>query len=232
MLKLRLQRATYGADMDRFEDISDDIFLMRALEELDNLSSAVRATHEKNKIMRAAFNQIGSSQIMGIESVKGAYGYIPIDLDEFFDMIFLLEKRLTEDPDYKHSDRPHRPISFIEVGCGIGRNLHLLRATDRFCFEKVVGFDIVPEYIEAGQRVFELGDDIFIDDALEFDYSGYDVVYFYRPFSDEKMQRKFEKRIIETLKPSGYIVASLSESLDRARQLIRKDDRGRIWKRL
>lgn len=218
--------------MERFDDISDDIALSRTLEDITGLTSVLTATHEKNKILRAALNQIGVSHIDGVETRKGAYSYIPLDLDEFFDMMFLLETRLSEDPDYRHTDKPHRPVSFLEVGCGHGRNLHLLRATDRFCMEKIVGFDIVPEYVEAGRTFFELGDDIFKDDALTFDYGGFDVVYYYRPFSDEKLQRKFEKRVISTVKRGAYIVASLSDSLDRARELVQKDERGRIWKRL
>ena len=218
--------------MDRFEDISDDFALSRALEEMAEMMDAVTAAQDKNKILRAALTQIGVTSIETVEANKGSYSYIPIDLDEFFDMIFSLEKILREDPDYKHSDRPRRPVSFVEVGCGLGRNLHLLRATDRFSMEKIVGFDITPEYVEAGQRYFDLGEDIFVDDALAFDYGGFDVVYFYRPFSDDKMQRKFEKRLLNTMKTGAYIISSLNESLDKSRQLIPKDDRSRIFKRL
>lgn len=218
--------------MERFDDISDDFALSRALEEIEEISSAARKAHEKNKIMRAALTQIGVSSIEGAETQEGAYSYIPIDIDEFFDMMFTLEKCLKDDADYRHTDKPHRPVAFLEVGCGHGRNLHLLRATDRFCFEKIAGFDIVPEYVDAGRKFFDLEDDIFADDAFKFDYGGYDVIYFYRPFSDEKMQKKFENRVLKTMKRGAYIAASLSESLETSRRLISKDDRGRIWKRL
>ncbi len=218
--------------MERFEDISDDFALSRALEEIDEFALAAKNAHEKNKILRAALTQIGVASIEGAETQTGAYSYIPIDIDEFFDMMFTLEKCLTNDADYRHTDKPHRPVSFLEVGCGHGRNLHLLRATDRFCFEKISGFDIVPEYVEAGKNFFDLDEDIFMEDAFKFDYGGYDVIYYYRPFSDEKMQRKFENRVLKTMKRGAYIAASLSESLETSRRLISKDDRGRIWKRL
>jgi len=218
--------------MDRFDDISDELSLARALEDLKGISKAAEATHQKNKVLRAALNQIGADAVADIQAAEGAYAYIPIDLDEFFDMMLLLEACLINDPDYRHSDKPHRPLSFLEVGCGHGRNLHLLKATDRFCLEKIVGFDIVPDYIEAGRRYFDLDDDIFLDDAFGFDYGGFDVIYFYRPFSDSKKQKKFEQRVLRTMKSGAYILASLNESLDQSRQLIPKDDRGRIWKRL
>lgn len=218
--------------MDRFEDISDDFALMRALEDLQEVGKAAKATHEKNKILRASLNQLGVSAIMNVQAADGAYSYIPIDLDEFFDMLFTLETCLKDDPDYRHSEKPHRPLSFVEVGCGHGRNLHLLRSTDRFCMDKIVGFDIALEYIEAGRRYFDLEEDIFVGDAFEFDYGGFDVIYFYRPFSDSTKQKKFEKRVISTMKSGAYIVSSLNEALDKSRQLVPKDERGRIWKRL
>jgi len=218
--------------MDRFDDISDDFALTRALEDLEALRMAAQASHEKNKILRASLNQIGLSAVSDVQIKDGSYSYIPIDLDEFFDMMLRLEACLKDDPDYRHSAKPHRPVSFVEVGCGIGRNLHLLRSTDRFCMEKIVGFDIAPEYVEAGRRYFDLEEDIFVEDAFAFDYGGYDVVYYYRPFSDAAKQKKFEQRVISTMKTGAYIVASLNESLEKSRQLIPKDERGRIWKRL
>ncbi len=218
--------------MERFEDIADDFALSNALEEISGFVGIAEQAQEKAKILRSALSQIGESAVSDVETQEGSYSYIAIDLDEFFDMIYSLENCLKNDPDYRHTDKPHRPVSFLEVGCGHGRNLHVLRATDRFCFEKISGFDIVPEYVEAGRRYFDMDDDIFVEDAFKFDYGGFDVIYFYRPFSDEKLQKKFEKRLISTMKRGAYIVASLSESLEKSRQLVQKGDSDRIWKRL
>jgi len=163
--------------MDRFAELSDDFTLLRALESLEDLRKTAMALNEKNKLLRAALTQVGQSAIANVRASEGCFSYIPIDLDEFYDMLLTLERSLTNDADYRHSDKPHRPVSFVEVGCGIGRNLHLLRCTDRFCMEKIVGFDIAPQYVDAGRHYFDLGEDIFVDDAFAFDYGGFDVIY-------------------------------------------------------
>jgi len=108
----------------------------------------------------------------------------------------------------------------------------LLSATTRFHFHKIVGFDIVEAYVAAGRKYFGLGDHLFVDDCLTFDYGDYDVIYFYRPFIDDEKQRLFESRLIDTAKVGAYIVGSGSELLDESRRLIRKDGGRRIWKRV
>jgi hypothetical protein len=114
----------------------------------------------------------------------------------------------------------------------LGRNVYLLQATTRFHFDKIVGFDVVEAYVAAGQKYFGLGPNLFVADCLSFDYGGYDIIYFYRPFVDDEKQKLFETRLIETSKVGAYIIGSVSEFLDESRRLIRKDDGRKIWKRV
>jgi SAM-dependent methyltransferase len=218
--------------VDRFEDLTEDFALHRALDDVGAMVESVRQASEKNRILQAALSQIGMDDFASAESADGSYGYIPLDLNQFFELMFALEKHLADDPDYRHTDKPHRPCSFLEVGCGPGRNLHILRATDRFTFDKISGFDIVPEYVAAGRKFFGLEEDIFQEDALKFDYGGYDIIYYYRPFFEDKLQEKFEKRLISTMKRGAYILASLDVTLAKSRQLVAKDSVLGIWKRL
>ena len=218
--------------MDRFDDLSEDFEVRRLIEDLAKMDRTIQRLSDQSRILQSAISQIGTHDIDHAEVGDGAYNYIPIDLNQFFDLMFTLEDVLREDPDYKHTEKPHRPCSFLEVGCGIGRNVHILRATDRFTLDKICGFDLVKEYIEAGQKVFNLGDDLFVQDALTFDYGGFDVIYFYRPFSDDELERQFEDRLVDTMKRGAYIVASLDASLATSRKLVAKDDSNLIWKRL
>ena len=218
--------------MDRFEDLSEDFELRRLMEDLDRLQVTMRRLSDQNLILQSAITQVGMHALGDAVVDEGAYNYIPIDLNQFFELMFDLERILTEDPDYAHTDKPHRPCTFLEVGCGIGRNLHVLRATDRFTLEKICGFDLVPNYIEAARRFFDLGEDAFVQDALTFDYGGFDIVYFYRPFSDDTLQKTFEDRLVTTMKRGAYIVASLDAELSNSRSLVAKGNSGLIWKRL
>jgi hypothetical protein len=218
--------------MTRFEDIADDYSLQLAIENVSDLVRQVRRLQDKVKILQTAITKVGCQEVDGVEPDAAAYRYIPLSLDEFFDTLFDLEGHLSQDPDYRHADLPYRPCSFVEVGCGVGRNIFLLSATTRFHFDKILGFDIVEAYVAAGQKYFGLGSNVFVADCLSFDYGGYDIIYFYRPFTDDEKQKSFETHLIESSKAGAYIIGCGSEILDESRRLIRKDDGRRIWKRV
>lgn len=218
--------------MKRFEDLVEDYPLKLAMDSLEESVKAVKCLHDKLMILQTAISEIGMEEADQISPAQGGYSYIPIELGELFEVLFQLEKQLSVDPDYKHNDLPYRPCSFLEVGCGIGRNVYLLGATDRFCFEKVDGFDIVEEYIATGHKYFGLSESIFVDDCLTFDYGGYDIIYYYRPLQDDRMQRRFEDHLVKSCKVGAYIVGCFNIKLEKSRRLIRKDDAGRIWKRV
>jgi len=142
---------------------------------------------------------------------QGSFQYIAYDLGMFLKMILDLKAILSRDPHY-HDEDPaaaYRPIKFLEVGCGIGRNLFLLKHAKGLNFETVHGIDIVPEYLAEARRLYHLDKNVMQADALEFDYRPYDVVYFYRPFEDEAMELRFEDRIVEQLRPGGYVLNGL-----------------------
>lgn len=218
--------------MKRLEDIVQDHSMLQTLESLELSVKHMRQLSDKLTILQAALDAVGLEEADDIPPSQGGFAYIPIEMNEFFEVLFQLEEILSNDADYRHTDLPHRPLTFIEVGCGIGRNVHVLSATNRFAFEKIDGFDIVEEYIRIGKKHF--GDELslFVEDCMNFDYSGYDVVYFYRPLQDERMQKRFEDYLVKTMKSGAYIIGCFNAKLDKSRRLIRKDEAGRIWKRV
>ncbi len=221
-----------ASPMTRFEDIPDDYPIQQSLENLEEIVNAFKLMQDKVKILQTAISKIGSAEIEGVETDEASYSYIPLGLDEFFQILFELERHLTNDPDYRHTDLPFRPCSFIEVGCGVGRNVFLLSATTRFHFDKIVGFDVVEAYVAAGRKYFGLEKQLFVADCLTFDYGGYDIIYFYRPFSDEQKQKEFETHLLESTKTGAYIIGCYGELLDDSPRVVRKGDAGKIWKRV
>ena len=218
--------------MKRFEDIAGDYYLELGLENLDELVQRIKGMQDKLKILQTAFSGTGCNHLQDVEVGDRAYEYIPIELDEFFDRLFTLERLLVDDPDYRHHDVPYRPCSFLEIGCGVGRNVALLSATSRFRFEKIAGFDVVEPYIAAARKYFDLGEQVFVQDCMTFDYGGYDILYFYRPFTDDDQQTAFEKYLVESCKVGSYIIGCLSISLEHSPRLIPKDEERSIWKRI
>lgn len=218
--------------MKRFEDIMQDHSLLQTLEGLQQAIKHVTQLRDKLTIMQAALDAIGMEDADMIPPSQGGFAYIPIEMNEFFEVLFTLEEILSSDADYTHTDLPHRPLTFVEVGCGIGRNVHVLSATNRFHYEKIDGFDVVEQYIDIGKKHFGSDLSIFVEDCMDFDYSGYDVIYFYRPLQDERMQKRFENYLIKTMKTGAYIIGCFNVNLEKSRRLIRKDDAGRIWKKV
>jgi SAM-dependent methyltransferase len=204
----------------------------RAINSLDEAKTSLTALVDKATLLSAAFSRLDTGQLPDFEPPEGAYAYIPLDISDFLDAVLQLEGALKNDPDYKHSDLPYRPCAYLEAGCGTGRNIFLLKSSERFHFHKIVGFDISESYIAHGKQYFRLKDEIFVDDCMTFDYGGFDIIYFYKPFHDDLKQRQFEQQLINTAKRGAYIVAFNASSFDESRLLMRMTDSGRIWKKL
>ncbi|WP_299731402.1 class I SAM-dependent methyltransferase [uncultured Tateyamaria sp.] len=218
--------------MKKFAEITDDDHLSEAVEHAQSLAARLPKALDKNKLYKAAIDHVAQLEINDTDLPEGSFGYIPIDLDDFLNAILELESILSADVDYQHSELRHRPCSFLEVGCGTGRNVHLLGRTDRFTFDCIHGFDLSAQMIETGRQRYGLGKDIFVQDCLDFDYGGYDIVFFYCPMSDNAIERQFEERLIDTMKSGAFIVAFGDEMLDDSRKLIPKGDNRRIYKKM
>jgi len=218
--------------MKRIDDLLQDHRLLESIDNLERTTKYMRQIGDVGMILQTALDKIGQQEAESVTPSSGGYGYVPLEMSELFELMFLLEEVLSDDADYKHADLPHRPLKFVEVGCGIGRNVHLLSCTNRFHLEKVDGFDIVEDYINIGHKHFGADLSLFVDDCMTFDYSGYDVIYFYRPLQDERLEMRFEDYLVSSMKSGAYIVGCFNAKLEKSRRLIRKDDGGRIWKRV
>ncbi|MCZ6862282.1 MAG: tetratricopeptide repeat protein [Alphaproteobacteria bacterium] len=187
---------------------------------------------EKLSVMATALDAVGTSSIDAMAAPDGSFGYVPIALDDFLDTMFELETCLKNDPDYRHAKHPYRPLSFVEVGCGVGRNVFVLKHASYFGFDKVSGFDVVEEYIERAHRHFDLKKEVFLEDCMSFDFGDIDVVYFYRPFLDTVLEEKFERRLIDSVKRGAYIVAHMPLVLEMSRRIEQRSRSHSIWKKI
>ncbi len=136
-------------------------------------------------------NQYGSTQ------VDGRYTFIPNYLTTFTHQLSEASKLVKGIGSYPGP-------SFVDVGCGIGSKLLI---ASMFGFQPN-GVEIVPEYARIAQRAGR----IIVGDALRQSYEAFDVVYFYRPFYDGKLEEKLEKHIIKTAKPGAVILANYHDA--------------------
>ncbi|SFT55931.1 class I SAM-dependent methyltransferase [Sedimentitalea nanhaiensis] len=161
----------------------------------------------------------------------GSYGYIQIDPARFLDSLIALERLLALDQDYDHPDRRHRPVSFLDVGCGTGRTLMLLRDCGVLDIDTMAGFDINAAQVETGRTLFGLQDNLSVADAMTYDFGGHDVVYSFRPFHDPDKMAAYETHLVATLRPSAYLIAVLPEDLARFANMDCLDPARNIWKK-
>lgn len=218
--------------MEEMERLRNDFAIDTAVEDLARVAALLPRLQDKLKILEAALAQITTAGLEEAQAPAESFPYIPLDLADFFDCMFDLEAALAADPDYADPDLRHRRVDLVEAGCGPGRNLFLLGATDRFEFRRLEGFDHAPELIDQGRRVFGLGERIYGGDCNSFDYAPWDVVYFYRPFSDPDAQNDFEQYLVGKMRSGAYVIGCGHVGLDRDRRLLEKCGKGRIFKKL
>ena len=204
----------------------------RFLESIAEIKERYLKLVRKCEIYEAALEGPDEWAVPDIHSDEGQFHYIPYNLSDLADTILELAKILPEDPDFKHSRQPIRPVSFVEVGCGIGRNVNLMQRQQDVPITKAVGFDIVPEYIETARRIYGLDEDVFVQDAMTFDYGGFDLIFFYRPFSDDKLEVKFENHLIDSAKTGAVIIAMSNERFSKSRKVAEIGEAGTIYKKL
>lgn len=159
------------------------------------------------------------------------HGYIALRADRFLDLLITLDEHLRTDPEFAAAAGGYRPVSFLEVGCGQGRNMLLAQYSRILMIEKISGFDFNPELVTIGRTAMGYGDAIYLADAMEVDYSGYDVIYAYRLFSDPEMQTQLEARIVAGMRRGAYYIGCNSEDMTRYPGMHRVGDRTEIWKK-
>ncbi len=103
---------------------------------------------------------------------------------------------------------------FLDVGCGPGTKMAIA--------EKLFGFYVHGIEIDAGMafdaatRLAATDAHIEQGDAMHFEgYDGFDLIWLYRPFRDEALERELEQRVIDAMKP-GAILAGGSWETDPA----------------
>lgn len=112
------------------------------------------------------------------------------------------------------------PTRFLDVGCGGGLKVF---SAQRY-FDEVSGFDFDPAYVRAANQFLSRDPDgtaeVFEQDALTYDgYEEYDVIYFYRPISDDAVLAEMERRICEICRPGTLLIAPYRSFPSRAEGL-------------
>ena len=127
------------------------------------------------------------------------YPFVPMDTRQAYDQIKLAQRLvLTPKP------------TFMDVGCGIGNVMLMAELMD---FE-VYGIEKDEYPFKIAQKL--MGKELVAqDDIWAFDrFDQFDVIYYFRPFSEKSLQYKFEALMEEKLKSGGILIANRKMNMD------------------
>jgi SAM-dependent methyltransferase len=109
-----------------------------------------------------------------------------------------------------------KPLKFLDVGCGIGHKMFMAKSLYGF---DVHGLDLRKPYLDTAHTLLmehfgknhglpkKSEDYLFHTNAFNFKkFAEFDVIYFYCPISDCKLQRKLECHLLERAK-IGCVIA-------------------------
>lgn len=160
-----------------------------------------------------------------------SFGYIPLELPRFLNLLLHLSETLALDPDYAARGGRYRPVSFLEVGCGQGRNLLIARNSKLLKLGRIAGFDLNAEMVAGGNAALGLDDALFVQDALDYDYGEFDIVFSYRPLSYNPLQQQLEAQMARTMRKGAYLLAPYPFDLTLYPEMTKISEDIEIWKK-
>jgi len=164
----------------------------------------------KNDFFLEVFRKIGLNFYRAFygKKVKKGFWYVPYEPSAFVEQ---LEK-------VKENFSGEVVPSFLDVGCGVGLTL-LLAWQVGF---KPYGIEIVPELVKLAKLfTYSLGGWVKRRDALKFkDYDKFDVIYFYCPIKDMKLENRLERLIEDKMRVGAFLIANCKQN-----NCIEKDNR-------
>lgn len=152
------------------------------------------------------------------------YPFVPMDTRQAYAQISLAR-------DLLRREKKMRPgVSFIDVGCGIGNILLMAEVMDFTVFgiEK-------DEYPYKIARKLMGEESVAQDDIWAFKrFNDFDVIYYFRPFSEKMQQVAFEHMIEEQLKPGGILIANrkMDMEIDNNPHFRRLEEHWPVWQKI
>ncbi len=149
------------------------------------------------------------------------YPFVAMDTRQAYEQLKLARNYLREQGRFKSG------LQFIDIGCGIGNVMLMAELMDFSVYG--IEKDEVP--FEIAEKL--LGKELVAqDDIWDFnDFNQFDVIYYFRPFSDKELQTRFEKLVEDELKPGGILIANrkMGTEIDDDPRFTRLTERWPVW---
>ena len=204
------------------------------------------------KIIRC-FENMFAPELSGEQQEKKyqdkEHKFIPLSTGLFVEQVSIVQmiRKTRNEHNGRYTDDGYRNedlVKFVDVGCGVGTKLVIADGVWRNTSSwglNLTGIENTPAYVRVAKRLMSRYNSSYYtrdiqrnkhsrgsivkEDIKTFDYSPFDIIYFYCPLTDGENQRRLEERIIQTAKPGAYILANLYH-LDYQK----RDDVEVVWK--
>lgn len=154
---------------------------------------------------------------------RSEYPFVPMDSRQAYAQISLARDLL------RRQKKMAAGASFLDVGCGIGNVLLMAEMMDF----KVYGIEKDAYPYTIARKL--MGDDcVAQDDIWQFGrYHDFDVIYYFRPFAEKKLQTDFERMIEAKLKPGGILIANrkMDMEIDADPGFRRLEEQWPVWQK-
>ena len=170
------------------------------------------------------------------EYEQGSYPFIPHSTFLTIMQFEALKEGLQKERRWSGHDRARRMNrKFLDAGCGIGNIL--LIAKEVGLARHIHGIEFFDDTYKKAQSFLCLdskdsvsGIKIFKDDILKFDnYADYDIIYFYCPFNDGRLEIKFEELVEDSMRVGAVLIANLKRGTaireDKRFELVKADSK-------
>ncbi|WP_424985645.1 hypothetical protein [Microbulbifer sp. S227A] len=192
-----------------------------------DIADAERCKGAMSRSLLALFDTLSQ----GARDKGPGHGGPALDPARFLDLLIVLERTLSLDPDYDDPALRHRPVDFLEIGCGNGQNLALLNICDVLATDRITGIDTDAPLIASAKTAFGLEGQLAVADPMAHDYSGHDVIFCFRPFQNPEQMRQLETRLVASMRQSAYLIAVQPDDLSRFPELECVSGIHGIWKK-
>ncbi len=164
------------------------------------------------------------SQRESKNDIDTEYPFVPMDPRQVYEQLKFVRDYLRV---HDHAEEAWR---FLDIGCGIGNVLLVAEQMDFSVWgieKDEFPFKVAAKMI--GSR--------FISQTDIWQYDGYDkfkVIYYFRPFHEGNMQRKFERYVEDQLQPGGIVIANrkMSEEIENDNRFCRLSETLPVWKKM
>jgi SAM-dependent methyltransferase len=152
-----------------------------------------------NKLKDESFFSISSYRGNKLDSRTGRYPYISNNFRTIHHLGLGLKQIILK----REKKKNYKRLKFIDAGCGVGLVLIYLKNMNIDGID-YNGVEIDEENVNVAKHMCGYG--INQGDILEWDFSDYDVIYYYCPINNEKLEREFELRLEDTCKVGTIII--------------------------